>query len=277
MKYIILIQAVLFAFIFSPASGQNDGWDTYIAKFGDKPGSVLVDMGLINTAPDKRYPYLVITGPQVHKCNADGLPDKEEIDQLEEILSATDNFLTGVTAKMLTGTFSYNCERLNYYYVKDTVGIRNALMRMYRRSYPDYSYVINMKKDQEWVTYRTLLYPDEKVKNWMENDKVITKMMQDGDSLTGQRDISFDLYFKTDTDRTAFASYAGTHGFDVTVPNSDPVSKGTQMPYELTISKYSYVKMDGMVAMTEEIKQQVRQHHGVYGGWIAPLNKEQKK
>ena len=104
-----------------------------------------------------------------------------------------------------------------------------------------------------------------------------TRPLSPGDSLTVQRDISFDLYFKSDTDRTAFASYAGTHGFDVTVPNSDQVSKGTQMPYELTISKYSYVKMDGMVAMTEEIKQQVRQHHGVYGGWIAPLNKEQKK
>src|SRR5262249_50197216 len=144
-------------FIVFTASAQTEDWDTYMAKYGNKPGSVMVDMGLMAKAPDKRYPYLVITGPRAKRCNEDGMPANDEIQVMEEILSATGNFITGVTSKTLAGTFMYNCERLNYYYVKDTMGVRNAIRRMYDRSYTDYDYAINIKPDEGWTTYRTFL------------------------------------------------------------------------------------------------------------------------
>ena len=237
-----------------------------MAKFGNKPGSVMVDLALIETAPDKLYPNLVITGPLAHSCNSQGLPDKEEIDQLEEILAATGNFLTGVTPKVLAGTFTYDCKRVNYYYVKDTAGVRNALGRMYNRSYKDYNYTITIRHDPEWISYRTFLYPSADTRNWMENDKIITKMMQRGDSLSKPRNINFDLYFKTDTDRNALVLYAKSKGYTT---DASMTSKSTAAPFEVIVSKYGPVKMETINDMTEELKRETRKHHGLYNGWEA--------
>ncbi len=267
MKELKFIPVAISILLATNATAQNENWDTYMAKFGSKPGSVLVDLALYETAPNKLYPNLVITGPQAHNCNAQGFPDKDEIDQLEEILDATGNFLTGLTPKVLAGTFTSNCQRMNYYYVKDTAGVRNAIARLYNRSYRDYKYAISIKHDPEWKTYRTFLYPGPETRNWMENDKIITKMMQQGDSLKKPRNINFDLYFRSDTERNAVVVYAKNKGYKT---DTNITSKSAAAPYEAVISKYSPVKMDTINAMSQELQLEARKHHGLYNGWEAP-------
>lgn len=274
VKYLFLAQAIVCTFLFTSASAQNENWDTYMAKLGDKPGSVLVDLGLYETAPEKLYPNLVITGPEVQNCDGYGLPGKEEIDVLEEILDATGNFLTGVTPKVLAGTLTYNCQRVNYYYVKDTTGIRNAIARLYNRSYKNYSYALTIKPDPDWKTYLTFLYPDEATRLWMENDKIIAKMMERGDSLSKPRNIDFDLYFKTDTDRKAMVAYAKSKGYkaDISV-----ISKSATAPFEVIVSKYGPIKMDAINEMAADLKREIRKHSGLYNGWEAPPEGENQK
>lgn len=269
VKYLIAV-VPLAMFFGSAVHAQNENWDTYMAKFGDKPASVLVDMGLMQSAPDKRYPYLVITGPKAQTCNSKGLPAKDEIGRLEEILDGTGSFLTGVTAKVLAGTVTYNCERLNYYYVKDTFNIRNAIVRMYRRNFPDYGYVVKVKYDPEWSMYTTFLYPDEDMQNWMENDKIITKLLESGDSLDKKRAINFQLYFRTDTARSAFSEFIRSRGYKA---DKFLTTRNTVYPYELIVSKFGAVKMDSVNQMTKVLKEQMKKRDGFYYGWDAKLNR----
>ena len=265
MKYFIALQAILCAMLCPVAAhGQNEDWNTYMAKYGDKPGSVLVDMAFKNKAPDKNFPFLVVTGPRVQNCDKHGLPGKEEIDVLEDILDATSNFLTGITPKELVGTFTYNCERLNYYYVKDTQSIRMAIGRMYNRSFPDHSYVIRIKQDPEWSAYRTFLYPDAATLTWMENDKAITRMLQSGDSLTTERDIKFELYFPSDTGQNALVSFAKERGY-----KCQKVRQATGIPYEVILTKHGYVKIEDIDLMTDELKNETKKYRGYYNGWSA--------
>ena len=273
MKHSIFIQTILYSLLICTAHAQTEHWDTYMAKFGDKPGSVLVNMGYKDYAPDRRYPYLVITGPQALNCNKEGLPNKEEIDVLEGILDATDNFITGVTAKVLVGTFTYNRERLNYYYVKDTVGIRNAIMRLYNRNYKNYKYAINMKPDKEWNTYLTFLYPDKETLIWMDNDKIITGMLDAGDDLSKERNINFDLYFKSDTGRMAFSDFAHSKGYKTELKSAD----NRNYPYQLIVSKFTLVKMDALNTMTKELKSELGKYDSFYNGWGAPLAPSARK
>jgi hypothetical protein len=235
-----------------------------MAKFGNKPGSVLVDMSLIEKAPDKNLPFLIITGPRGQNCNKQGIPSKEEIDKLEEILSATDDFLTGVTAKTLAGTFTYNCERLNYYYVKDTLAVRSAITRLYNRSYKNYDYVLKIKHDPEWSSYRTFLYPDEETRNWMENEKIIAGMLERGDSLKNPRELRFDLYFKTDTARNAFEKFANGKGY-----TTDTIStaRNKVVPYEIILSRTSDVQLNTINTLTYELRKEAEKHGGFYNGW----------
>ncbi len=244
-----------------------------MVKMGNMPASVLVDMALIESAPDKKFPNLVITGPKTTNCNTHGIPDKEEINTLEEILNATGNFLTGVTPKVLVGTVTRNCQRLNYYYVKDTAGIRNALNRMYTRSYKNYSWVISIKSDPEWTSYRTFLYPDEDTRTWMENDKIIARMLQQGDSLTQQRDINFEIYFRSDTDREAFTTFAKSKGY-TTIPGNAPETPNA--PFKLAVRTFNFIKMDIINPMSKELKIEARKHHGIYNQWQAVVAKTER-
>lgn len=251
------------------ATAQEEHWDTYMARYGEKPGSVLVDMALMSIAPDRKYPYLLITGPHSQNCGKQGIPANEDIADLEGILDATTNFVTGVTAKVLTGTFTYNCDRLNYYYIKDTMGVRNALGRMYSRSYGTYNYTIKIKHDPEWVSYRSFLYPDSATARWMEYNRKVTGMMELGDSLTKQRDINFEAYFRSDSDRNGFAGFAAGKGYKQT---KAMLQEGAAAPYKIVVSKFGYVKMDMILAGESELAEAVKKYHGIYNGWDAPLS-----
>jgi hypothetical protein len=250
-------------------NAQVEHWDTYMANISGKPGSVLVDMGLMAAAPNNKYPNLVVTGPQAKKCNPQGMPDADEIALLEEILTATGNFITGVTPKVLAGTFMYNCQRLNYYYVKDTTGLRNALARVYARTYKDYDYVTKIKHDPEWDVYRTFLYPDEATQNWMENNKVITGMMKQGDSLKTPREVTFNFYFDTDTARNAFEAEVVVKGY---ATKRKTQSKKKPLLYAIVLSKKSEIAHDVIDKVTAELKEAAKKHNGHYEGWEAPKN-----
>ncbi len=262
---------VLF-FLFFPffSFAQQEQWDTYMAKFAGKPGSIMVDLGLQEKAPDKLYPYLVITGPKTVNCDHQGLPDKDQINAMEEILDASSNFITGITAKKLTGTFTCNCERLNYYYVKDTVSIRNALQRMYARSFPNYEYVLKMKLDKEWKTYRTFLYPTENDQIWMENNKLLTGMIAKGDSLIKIRPIQFVANFTKDSMRNLFINDIAAAGFITKIANDSMLSN---YPYLAMITQTIYPKIEIIDSINVIIKNTAQKYKGIYNGWSSPIIK----
>lgn len=246
-------------------AAQTEHWDTYVATFGGRPGSVLVDMGLKETAPDARYPYLVITGPRALKCDKNGIPDKAEIPELEDILAATNTFLIGVTPRVLCGTFTWNCERLNYYYVKDTSSVRAAVRRMYNRSYPNYQFAINIKNDPDWKTYRTFLYPDDTTMNWMANQRKVTALSEQGDSLKSARDIEFDLWFYSEKDRGAFKRAAEEQGF-----NTVRMTQSRKL-FGIVLGKNSPATMEKLGVLTTTLEALAKRHQGNYSGWHSPV------
>ena len=241
-----------------------------MAQIANKPSSVMVNLALYSNSPNKLLPYLLITGPKCKRTTANGLPQKDEIAQLEEILNATDAFVTGVTPKILTGTLTYNSERVNYYYVRDTAGLHNAIARLYKRSFPDYSYVCKIRKDADWNEYRDFLYPSEDNFTWIENNGIITQLITQGDSLTKPRDISFVLLFKTEADRNALIDFA--HKRDYRIDELNYVKKENN-PYRLKISKFENVKADLISQMTIEIKKETKKLNGDYQGWNSAVIK----
>ena len=245
---------------------QSENWDTYLGNYDGKPGSVMVDLNRIRFAPDDRLPFLIITGPQAQNTTKNGIPNHQEMLDMEQVLDITTNFITGVTAKVLVGTFTYNNSRVNYYYVKDTVGIRNAINRMYKRNFKDYTYVLNMKHDPLWRTYLKFLYPTEETQDWMDNNKVITRLLASGDSLKTPHVLNFAACFKTDTAASAFRSFIESNGYTFqkihTLKNKD-------YPVCTTFSRMGMVVSDSIAIYTTSIKKEVLQHHGVFTGWDA--------
>ncbi len=265
MKYLLL--SFLLLLMVLPACAQHENWDTYMARYGSKPGSVLVDMGLMATAPQKLLPYLVITGPHAKNCyNPQGIPDTGEINKMETILGVAGGVLSGATARKLAGTFTYNCERLNYYYVQDTTAIRKSLNRVYQTYYPDYKYTLKIKYDPQWVSYRSFLYPDSSASAWMANNKAMTSLLVAGDDLQTPRSINHTLYFMDDSGRTEFARYAASNGYAVVSTNKSP-NEG--LAYELVIGRTGRVILDSIVTMESDLTRVAKPLKGYYKGWDA--------
>jgi hypothetical protein len=270
MKYTCGLQSLfIIAASCTAATAQQENWDTYMARYGSKPGSVLVDMALAAKAPDKLLPFLVVVGPKARECrNPQGLPDTSEINTLENILNVTGSFLSGATAKKLAGTFTYNCERLNYYYVRDTTAVRSAITRIYANHYPLYNYTLKIKHDPLWVTYRTFLYPDSAATEWMATDKALLTLLQAGDNLTLPRPITHNLLFTSDTGRASFAEYASQHRYTIT---STKNANTTSLPYEIKVTRFEKPVMDSLMSMKSELTLAAKKYRGYYEGWNATL------
>ncbi|MDR3680767.1 MAG: DUF695 domain-containing protein [Flavipsychrobacter sp.] len=266
-KYILFI---LVSCAYVNAYAQDENWDTYMAEIAKRPASILVDLSLEAKSPNASLPYLLITGPKSKLCQGNGLPAKSEIDELEEILNTTGTFITGLTPKVLAGTLTYNCERVNYYYVKDTIGLSFAIARMYNHNYKDYKYVYKMKHDPEWNVYRDFLYPNEESMTWMENEKIITELISQGDSLTKPRDITFEIIFITEDDRKNFMSFA--HSNDYQVVELDHI-KNLDTPYGIKISRKELIKSDVIAELTTTVKKEAKKYNGKYMGWTSPVVK----
>lgn len=235
-----------------------------MAKVDGKPASIMVDLGLLDKAPDQRLRYLLVTGPVAKKCNTDGLPPADEINRLEEMLNATDEFILGVTPRTLVGTFTANCERLNYYYVRDTISLRYAIARMYNKSFKDYQYAISIRPDPEWKAYRTFLYPNDETFNWIENNKILSQLIEQKVDLTQAKNINFILYFKTENDRKDFMLDMHNRGYDVKELLN---VKDGEYHYGIKIIKYDNLKSVTINAITLEVKDEAKKHNGLYNQW----------
>lgn len=268
------IRYILLLFPLSLAA-QQENWDAYISRYNNKPCSILVDLALVHSAPDHLLPYLVVTGPRAHTCTGkEGLLTPSEIQELEGILDVTGGYLGGVTARKLAGTLTYNCERLNYYYVRDTTGVRNAIRRMYATNYGTYEYTLHIKSDPQWTAYSTFLYPDSTTKSWMKTSRSIIDMRKQGQDISQPHPLHYKLGFRSDSARENFRIWSGANGFTFVSNNQ---SQQFGMPFDLTISRSCWLRTDSIMAVESLLTEQARLHSGYYAGWEAVAMPAQKK
>ena len=102
---------------------QDENWDVYMAQYPKGPGSTVLNMQLKGEAPFKAYPYLLKTGVAFTGCRDDGMPTETMFSALYAIADSVKSVL-GSRSTILAGSFTYQCSRYDYYYIKDTSGIR---------------------------------------------------------------------------------------------------------------------------------------------------------
>ena len=262
MKQVTLLFTLLLHALSS--FSQEENWDVYMAQYEKGVGSTMINMSLKEVAPVKQIPYLLSTGVALIKCSPDGLPEKDEFDMLYKISDRIKYVLDSIKKNKFAGTFSYQCERNDYYYLTDTVGIRKVLESAYIAAFPKYKYSINIRKDEQWEAYLTFLYPNDETFEYMSNQKVILKLTEEGDDLAKPRQVDHWLYFKTAADRDKFIAYALKEKFKV---ESKQFNKDLQLNYQLQISRIDNVNIDSISKITIELRKKAKELNGAYDGW----------
>lgn len=243
-----------------------DDWDAYLAHFKKYPGSVSLNMALKKVAPLSTYPYLVITGVKYSDCQSDGLPSRREFTNLYKISDSINAVINRSARAVNAGSFTFQCERLEYFYVDDTTWIRHRLKLLYENRFNGYLPHTEIKKDSAWNTYTKFLYPKEETLEIMANQKIVSALQRAGDNPAIARNIDHWAYFKTEADRTCFiTTYLAKNRFAVTAKENTTSYPG--YPFKVTFSRTDKPAVATISKLTFTLRRQAALCYGEYDGW----------
>lgn len=245
-------------------SAQQENWDVYMAQYEQKPGSIVLDMGLKQVAPIKSLPFVVITGVSFRSCDSIGMPTKREFTNLYKIADSVKNLIDRLSTNKLVGSFTYLCQRLDYFYVSDTTGIQQQLLNLYKIKFASYIPYINIREEKDWKSYLSFLYPNDATLEFMQNQKVVTALLKGGDKLTIARPVDHWLYFKSEMDRNCFITYATQKKFKIAGKEK---TTDIKMPYKLHLLRTDKVDVASISKVTVELRKQAKKCNGEYDGW----------
>ena len=242
---------------------QEENWDVYLAQNEKGLASTMINLSLKSEAPIKKMPFLLITGVKYKDCGDDGMPGKKEFENLYKIEDSIENIISENIESKHAGTYTYSCERQEYYYISDTAGIRKKLAAMYKKYFPAYVGYVNIRKDQTWSGYLDFLYPSEEVLEYMLNQKVLANLTKAGDKLEKERVVDHFIFFATEKDQDCFITYATAQHFKV---ESKEQITGPK-PFKLHITRTDKVDAVSITPITLELRKQASRCKGDYNGW----------
>jgi hypothetical protein len=260
-KYLFL--AVFLAFNITSFAQDNE-WDVYMAQYEKGIGSTIINLSLKEKAPLKQFPYLLQIGVKLITCNKEGLPGEDEFETLYGVSDTMKAITDALVANHAAGTFSYQCQRTDYYYIADTNGVRKAITQAFEALFPNYSYTIKLQPDPNWQAYLEFLYPNEVSFEYMQNEKVILALQKAGDKLQKPRQVDHWIYFKSEADREQFIAFVLKENYKV--EKKEQRRDGT-LPFTLQISRVDRVDADSISLITIVLRKKAKELFGDYDGW----------
>jgi hypothetical protein len=268
MKRILLPLMLLLAV--SGIWAQTGDWDTYLARYEKGPGSTMVNMGLKATVPDSTHPFLFAAGVKFRNCTNEGLPAPTSFISLTRISDSVVALMGRLSSSILTGTFSYQCERKDYFYVTDTTGLKQAVTNMLRTVFPDYTPAFLIKEDKKWDAYLHFLYPNDETREYMANQKIIMRLQKAGDKPEIPRTIDHFLLFKSSADRDCFIYKAISQHFKIVSTENGL----TPSDFKLHISRTDNLDLAAVNKLTLWLKNEAKKCKGNYDGWETAITRK---
>ena len=168
MRLLSFLSFILVSFQLS----AQENWDTYITQYDNRPGSIMLNMSLKKSAPDSTVPFLFAAGVRFKDCTDKGLPTPIELQRLNIISDSVIAIVKRSIKNKLAGTFTFQCVRRDYFFVKDTVGLRDKVTAQIRKNFPGYAPTFHIKRDAEWDAYLNFLYPNDSTLKYMKRVEI---------------------------------------------------------------------------------------------------------
>lgn len=264
MRITIILSIVISLFTYNNSRAQDGNWEVYMAQYEEGPGSIMLNMDLIHNVPKTTLPFRLVTGVNFANCSDEGMPNADEFEKLYVLSDQVESLIKTMGAYEYVGTFTYQCERLDYIYLADTLNIRSKLEELYQSEFEDYEYYIGLTYDAEWEAYTQFLYPNDVMLEYMTNQKVIFQLQQNGDNLSKARQVDHWLYFEKASDRNQFIKEVKALGFNI---ENQVQSEKSQQPYQVQISRTDFVNSESINQITFKLTSIAKTLHGNYDGW----------
>jgi hypothetical protein len=171
----------------------SSGWKGYAALEGDDLVSVLLDMGMADTAVHPHLPTLVLARVPLRAPGHDGLESDEEFDLFEDLFDALDDMALHSGA-LLVARRTWRGVREHVFYAGDGVDLGDGVRRV-MLGYPEHVFEIETREDAGWTFFLDTIYPSAIDLRIMDDDHLCDCLRDQGDDLVTPRRIDHRAYF----------------------------------------------------------------------------------
>ncbi|WP_158286537.1 DUF695 domain-containing protein [Chitinophaga sp. S165] len=233
-----------------------------MSQYKEGAGNTVLNKDLKQTGPVSGFPYVLITNVKFKNCDQ-GIPTETELSSLYRLSDSVYANVTAHVKNIMAGTFTYQCERMEYYYLVDTVGIRDLLVTLFQKHFSTYEPGITIKADKNWDAYLKFLHPNEETLEYTQNEKILMSLEQQGDKPEKERRVDHWILFATEKDMDYFIPYATSQHFKVEEKTKN----------RLRISRMDKIALPIISKITTELKKEAKKYNGVYDGWKTTIVK----
>lgn len=267
-RSVLLAFALLFSGLTFAQEYQAD-WARYAAPVGDSTGTVQVDMGLKPFAPVARLPYH-LTLALKHKTS---VPTPEEVEQLQKLQTRLVQILTESGSAAYAGaTIGAGANTLHFYAQAprvDTTVLATAFI-----FYPQYAdYRLAAEQDTAWAFYKTLLYPNPREYQKIQNTRLVEALVRNGDYLMKDRPVDHFISFPTQKDAERFFKKVKKEQYSQISLTQDTAQPALALPWQLRISRIDGVAPAVIDSYTLHLFDLAPQFKGRYDGWQTVVRK----
>jgi len=250
----------------------SDAWDFYFANVNDVIASLFVDLGIRNSVPDAKRPWLLWVWVYFRQPREDGLSSSEEAPILYQIEDALTKAVKEMTEAELVGRITTAGHRGFYFYGPRPDHFEEAVASGLM-SFSAYQFDSGKKPDPEWSHYLNVLYPTPEQYERIKNLHVVEVLEKDGDSLKAPRPVSHWAYFKSAEDRAEFIRKAVSCGFTIT-DESESGEPECEHPYGVTLERIDRVDWNSINKVTLDLFRLAHDIGGEYDGWETSVEKD---
>lgn len=266
-RRLLFALALLLCGLASAQEYQAD-WARYAAPVGDSTGTIQVDMGLKPFAPVARLPFhLSLTLPHTPT------PGPQEGEQLQKLQTRLVQILTqGGAAAYAGATLGAGSSTLHFYAQDkrvDTTVLSTAFIL-----YPQYAaYTLTAESDTAWAFYKTLLYPNPREYQKIQNSRLVEALVRNGDYLMKDRPVDHFISFPTHKDAERFFKKVRKEQYTQISLTQDTAQPPLTLPWQLRISRIDGVAPAVIDTYTLHLFDLAPQFKGHYDGWQTVVRK----
>jgi uncharacterized protein (TIGR01619 family) len=243
-------------------------WELYLQDYDGWLSSVVLDMGVLDIAPVKKFPFLLTVEIPLLEPAENGLQNNEESYLLEMI---EQEFINSALADFIyVGRITRCGIRSLYFYCdkeKDSTEIEIARVI---NKYKPYTYTFSTREDKGWLHFFESMYPDDINFQIMSNNSVLQNLIKNGDDLSQPRDVIHFIVFQELDHKDAFLKEALPLGYQIYVDRNEP---GKNSEYYLGIHREEMVSREFIHDNVQTLVDLANACNGEYDGWEAMVIK----
>ena len=245
---------------------MSDHWNAYLTNLGeDQVASILLDMGIIQEAPDPQRPTMLCVMIKLNETNEHGLTTNEEYEAIQPIEDALGTSVPASLDAVHVGCLTTNGVRRYYFYAASDDGLEQAAEQALK-PIGTHQWKCESKPDPQWGHYLELLYPSPYELQMLGNRDVLRNLLEAGDSLEKPREVTHWAYFPTEAARSQFVMALSSQGFEIKEEKkSDEPENPT--PYGVWFGKVDSVQPDDIDELTIRLFDLAADAEGEYDGW----------